>query len=198
MIITSSNLDYLITPVRLLAGDLTGSTFSDSIILTALVAGVKYLQNRWNNRYLIYTSDMLVSGTTVNTPNGECTLSILPDENDVFRNCAFTFESESPPIIDQNDEYPILIAAVIFLRRSVMQSSITVFSNWSTPDLSYSNVQSAKVLQDLLKADMEALDTFFNKRLGRATKSSFPLGVEQDIVTHAPHSVIVPEIITVS
>lgn len=195
MIITSSNLDYLITPVRMHVGDLTEVTFSDSVILTALVYAVKYLQNRWNNRYLIYTSGMIVTGTTVNTPNGTCDLASLPGENDAFRNCHVTFTSAAPPIIDQNDELPIILVSAINLRRSVITSSIHVFSNWSTPDLSFSNVSSSKSLEALINADLKLLDDFFKKRLATPQKSTFPIAGEENVVQFVQTTVIYPEII---
>lgn len=172
-LVTDTNLDYLITEVRMQVGDLTEDTFGDDIIKTALVSAVKYLAGRWGNRYLIYDSDMLVSGTTVKTPDGQCTLSELPaSENYVFRNCHHTFLTESPPVIEQNDEFPIIIAASMFLRRSVITSSMTAFTNWSTPDLSYSNVASHRSIQDSINHDMATLDLFFRKRLGKSVKQS--------------------------
>ena len=180
MIVTTSNLDYLIDPVRLHVGDMAGSTFSDGLVLTSLVFGVKYLQHRWNSKYLIYASGMLVSGTTVNTPQGQCTLDTLPNENDVFRNCYATFTSDAPPIIDQSDEYAIVLTAAILLRRSVFASSISVFSNWSTPDLSFSNVASHKALLDTINADVAALDMLFKGKLAAPQKSTWPIALEYD------------------
>ena len=182
MFVTKSNLDYLIVPVRMYVGDLTEDVFSNTVVLTSLVFAVKYLQNRWNNRYLIYSDSMLVGGTTVNTPDGMCTLSALPDTNDVFRNCAVTFSSTAPPVIDQDDETAVILAASIMLRRSVISSSMSAFSNWSTPDLSYSNVSSSKMLLDLINADMKALDDFFKKRLAAPQKQNFPLAAEEVIL----------------
>jgi hypothetical protein len=192
MIVTQSNLDYLIVPVRMHIGDIAGDVFSNALILTSLVFSVKWLQNRWNNRYLVYTSNMLVSGTTVNTPDGQCTLATLPGVHDVFRNCAITFTSEATPVIDQDDEYPIVIAASILLRRSVITSSLTAFSNWSTPDLSYSNVSSHRALMDLMNADLKALDEFFKKRLASPQKSSFPIAADEIRLTYAGMLDIIP------
>ena len=181
MIITSTNIDYLITPTRFHIGDVSSTLFTDSIIMTGLVFGVKMLQTRWNNRYMVYTSGMLVSGTTVNTPVGQYDLGYLPSENDVFRNPSLSFASIPPPIIDQNDDPVIVLAASILIRRSAISSSASAFSNWSTPDLSVSNVQSGKMLLDMLKTDEQALNDMFKSRLAKPLKSTFPLGAAQDL-----------------
>lgn len=192
MIVTQSNLDYLIVPTRMHVGDVDGSVFSNSLILTSLVFAVKYLQNRWNNRYFIYSSDMLLSGTTVNTPDGSCTLSSIPRANDVFRNCHVSFSSADTPVIDQDDEYAVIIAASIALRRSVITSSLSAFSNWSTPDLSYSNVSSSKMMLDLIAQDVKALDEFFKKRLAAPQKQSLPLANDEILTPYAGMFDIIP------
>lgn len=51
------NVDYLLSDVRLRIGDLDNKRFSDSIVRTAIVAGVKTLERRWNSRYLVYYKD---------------------------------------------------------------------------------------------------------------------------------------------
>lgn len=196
-LVTTTNLDYLATPVRLHVGDLTETTFSDSIIYTALVSAVKFLQNKWSSRYFIYASGMLVGGTTINTPDGQATLTSLPQENDVFRNPFVAFDSLQPPIIDQNDEYAVIVAASLLLRRSVISSSTAVFSNWSTPDLSYSNVQSSKALQEAIAEDTKLLDEFFKRRLGTPVKSRFPLAANLEFVRYAEVTDIIPQTVVV-
>jgi hypothetical protein len=164
MYISSSNLDYLIIPLRFHIGDIEGTSFSDTLCLTGLVNGVKMIASRWSSKYLIYASGMDSSG-----------LDYTPSENDVFRNPAATFIQHSPPIVEQSDEIAIILAASILMRRSVISSSMTAFSNWSTPDLSFSNVQSGKQLQVLLEEDQRMLDLFFKGKLGHILKSTLPI-----------------------
>jgi hypothetical protein len=61
-IVYPTNIDYLIPDVRMRIGDTnaTKTRFSDSIIRTALVGGIKTLQRRWRSRYLVFTPSMLV------------------------------------------------------------------------------------------------------------------------------------------
>lgn len=195
--VTTTNLAYLTDQVRMHVGDLTETTFSDSIIYTALVSSVKFLQNRWGSRYFIYASGMFVSDTTINTPDGQATLSTLPSENDVFRNPFVVFDSLQPPIVEQSDESPIVVGAAILLRRSVVNSSTAVFANWSTPDLSYSNVQSSKALTDAIREDMAYLDTFFKRRLGKVIKSSLPIAANLEFVRYAETTTIIPQNIVI-
>ena len=190
--ITSSNLDYLIPPVRLHLGDPSGSIFSDTVILTGLVFGVKMLQTRWSNRYFIYTSDMHVSGTLINTPNGQFDIGYTPNVNDALRNPFIPFVSTSPPIIDQNDEPAIVLAAAILVRKSAITSSVSAFSSWSTPDLSVSNIQSGKVLVDMLRNDEEALNELFKRRLGKSVKDTFPLGMYTDLTPYVQDTQVIP------
>ena len=172
--ITSSNLDYLLPALRLQVGDPAGTTFSDSLLLTGLVNGVKMLASRWNSKYLIDAN------------------------NDVYRNTAVTFTYTSPPIVEQQDEIAIILAASILVRRSAITSSSTAFTNWSTPDLSFSNVQSSKALLDMLKADEDQLNLFFKGKLGKALKQTIGIARPEDLtyLIEIPPVQVIPEEVT--
>lgn len=171
MLVTHTNLDIYITDVRLYVGDITEPyVYSDSVVMTALVNAVKYLGPRWDNKYLIYGSGIKISDNgseyTVGVPQGQCNIPNTTLENDVFRNCHVTFNSYSPPIVEQSDSVAIVLAASYLLRRASATSSYTGLS-WSTPDLSFSNIQSAKTLQEYIAQDLAALNAFFAVKLGR-------------------------------
>lgn len=54
-----TNIDYLLPEVRLHIGDFgEQKRFSDSVVRTALVSGIKMLQRRWANRYIVYYQSM--------------------------------------------------------------------------------------------------------------------------------------------
>lgn len=57
-IVYPTNIDYLIQDVRLHTGDYESVKFSDSIVRSAIIGGVKMLQRRWNNRYLVFDPTM--------------------------------------------------------------------------------------------------------------------------------------------
>lgn len=171
MLVQSTNLDYLLIPLRLHIGDPNSTQFSDPILLTALVNGVKMLASRWSNKYQIYASGI----------DATC-IGYTPNVNDVYRRCTYTFATNSPPIVEQQDEIAITLAAAILLRRSTITSSMSAFSNWATPDLSYSNVQSSRTLLDMLKADQDMLDAFFKGKLGKIQKQVLPIARDSDLL----------------
>lgn len=197
MIVTRSNLDYLITPTRFHIGDVSGVQFTDSVILTGLVFGVKMLQTRWNNRYLIFSESMHATGNIIHTPVGTYDYGYLPVENDVMRNPAIQYLSDIGPIVEQPDEPAIVLAAAILIRKSAITSSATAFTSWSTPDLSVNNVQSARMLYDMLRADEEALQVLFRTRLAHPKKGKFPLAATQDLTAFAPYTTSIPVAVTI-
>lgn len=178
-----SNLAQYIDDVRLYAGDVGGTQYSDSLVLLALENAIQYLGWRWESKYLIYSSGIINTTPAppgfinVNTPNGMCTIESSYGEGDVFRNCHFAFNSVAPPIIEQKDLPAVLIAATYLLFRSISASAINAIS-WSTPDLSFSNIQSSKTITDFIKEQLLALDLFFKQKLGRIQIGSFARSVE--------------------
>jgi hypothetical protein len=132
------------------------------------------LASRWNSKYLIDAN------------------------NDVYRNTAVTFTYTSPPIVEQQDEIAIILAASILVRRSAITSSSTAFTNWSTPDLSFSNVQSSKALLDMLKADEDQLNLFFKGKLGKALKQTIGIARPEDLtyLIEIPPVQVIPEEVT--
>lgn len=178
-----SNLAQYIPDVRIYVGDIDSTTFSDSTILTALENGVMYLSTRWYNKYLLYSSGIVNSlpanpgYQNVNTPDGMCTILDTFSEGDVFRNCHRTFTSEEPPVMEQQDVPALLIATSYLLRRAIATSS-SVGLSWSTPDLSFSNIQSSRIALDMMKQELAALEFFFKLKLGRMQIGRFGYQVE--------------------
>lgn len=60
-IVLPSNIDYLMTDVRLHIGDLDSERFSDSVVRTALIGAVKMLQRRWGDRYMVYDESLYIT-----------------------------------------------------------------------------------------------------------------------------------------
>jgi len=159
MITTPTNLDYLISFVRVRMGDIySPPQYSEPFIRTALVNAIPSLSQKWTWRYFIYTTSLNRGGNLVETPAGIVELTPLPNEYDIVRNPAATFTMSPPPVVEQNDEAIIVLAATILLRRALIASSTAVFSNWSTPDFSYSNVASAKTMLEALASEQQELD----------------------------------------
>lgn len=194
-IIYPSNIDYLIDVLRLYIGDFEEKAYSDSILRTSLLAGIKMLQRRWNSKYLVldaytlpetlpegYSYDptqqgaiYVASGYVVaSTPQG---YGIIPDgleENDVFRNPHVVFEAPTTSsVIVQEDEYPITIAAALMLFRSRVSSSSVSFQHWSDGEFNFSNVEASRAMRELLNNEAEQLEAYFKRTLAKSVVSSF-------------------------
>lgn len=179
-----TNLDYLMPAVRLRFGDLTGATYSDVTIRTALVNGIRYLQPRWLSKYQLYSDSLLVDPQPVtvpsgyvlaNTSNGQTYIPAGLSEGSVFRNPYIEFTQSSPPVISTDDEEPIVLAAVFILRNIQISSSVTGFVSWSTEDIRFSNSGSQRSLSDLLAQDLANIDLYFKRKIAKPQISQFPM-----------------------
>lgn len=179
-----TNADIMIDDVRLHIGDYEKKKFSDSLIRAAILGGIRMLQRRWKNRYVIYNDAMLTtapSGTVV--PSGYLyatvigTASFVPSgltaDLDVVRNPAHTFTDPGPDIISQEDRYPITIAASLILRKSQITSSADSLQSWSDGEYSYSNLSSAKNLQAMYDSDFSELNLYFKRRPAPVLRGNF-------------------------
>lgn len=182
--LSPSNVDYLIPDIRVRIGDIDKTAFSDKIVRTALISGIKFLQNKWQRRYQVYADTMLINPQPTNgtTPAGYI-YAALPDGynyipsglnvNDVFRNPTITFADVSTSIIVQEDEYPITLAAVLFLRENLLSSNQQTFVNWSDGEYSYSNVAASNVMRGLSASTLDELNAYFKIRRGAPKRGDF-------------------------
>lgn len=139
-----SNIDYLIPEVQLAIGDIGGTAYSEATYRRALLAGVRMLSKRWSGKYYV-------------------------DGENIARSTDVVFENETP-LVEVNDEYAIILAAVVTLRQVALTSSASSFENWSTPDLSYSAGGKERALTKLYSDALQMLEDFFRGRLGRSQK----------------------------
>jgi hypothetical protein len=152
---TSTNLDYLITSLRLWLGD-TDSTsyrYTDAWLRTALVSSVKNLQAWWNHKYLIDTS------------------------YNVYRNPNIEFLFPEPPIIQNSDEYPIVVMGSLIIKGGSLESNSWNVGSWKDHEISYSNIEGSKAKRDSFKRDLMALTQILkppSDRLAWAIKGSLP------------------------
>jgi len=185
MIITYAiNIDYLIPDVRLRIGDLNADRFTDPIIRSSLLAGVKMLQRRWKSRYMVFYDEMLVSPvpSDVTVPAGYVYAKVtqgygfIPSGlhlNDVFRNPYHTFADPGSQVFSQEDEEPILLAASLVLRASQISSSASIFQNWSDGEYSFSNIASSVIMDKMYQANLKELDLYFKRRLADPLRQGF-------------------------
>src|SRR5574341_745094 len=156
LITTPTNIDYLITPLRVHISDLTEPhTYSDDLLRTTLTYGVKALMSRWNSRYL-------VNDTT----------------NYIERNPNIVFDFPAPPIIQHKDERAIILQSSIDLKSSVIYNQSVTNSmgvSWKDDEISYSDQNRSVALLDSLKRDIEELAGLLpvgRQRLAQAKKQS--------------------------
>lgn len=175
-----TNLDYLMPRLRLSFGDLTGAVYSDTIMRTALVNSIEYLQKQWASKYQVYHND-LQTGVTgsgfveINSSDGIGNIPSGLEDGSIFRNPYVIFTQNSPPIIESIDSEAIVLAATYLLRKTQVSSSAADFTSWRTEDISYSNLGSERSLSKLLSDDKAALDEYFRKNIARPQRSDFAI-----------------------
>jgi hypothetical protein len=179
-IVFPTNVDYLIQDIRLRIGDLDATRLSDSIVRTAIISAVKSLQRRWGSRYLVFDPSALTPD--VPAPSGYVSAFVLGSvqsipsglaANDVFRNPVVEFSHGNVPVISQEDEYAVVLAASIILRKSQLTSSAETFQIWSDGQYSFSNASKANALSGLTAGDEAELERLFKARLAGAVRGSF-------------------------
>lgn len=182
LVTSPTNVDYLLSDIRLRVGDLDKLIFSDDIVRTALITGIKFLQSKWQGRYQVYSNTMFVTPQPDTTPINYIYVAlpggynIIPSglfENDVFRNPLVIFNDPSTSIISQPDEYPVTLAALLFLRESLLSSSQQTFLNWTDGKYTYSNVASSKIMQGLSGDTLAELTAYFKTKRGSIVRANF-------------------------
>jgi len=155
---TPTNLDDLISFVRLRIGDLTTPyRYLDSWIRTALVAGVDKLSKWLNFKYLL-------------------------DSNfNIYRNPSamgvFIFPEDTFGIIEPGDKDAIILIASIILLEGSLENSAWNFQSWRDSEISYSNLEQSRTRNDILKSLWDELYKTLKpptKKLARAIKGNLP------------------------
>lgn len=152
---TSTNLDYLITSLRLHLGDTDSSSYryTDPWLRTAIVLSVKALQTWWNHKYLIDTN------------------------YDSYRNPHSDFLFPSPPIIQNSDEQPIVLMAAIIIKGGSLESNSWNIGSWKDHEIAYSNIEGNRAKLESFRRDWLSLTQLLkppSDRLAWAKKGSLP------------------------
>lgn len=156
---SSSDLDYLITPLRLHIWDISEPyTYSDDTLRLALLNGFKALMPRWNFRYLLNYNE-------------------ATDNWDITRNPTITFVQAPPPVIMYSDERPLMLGGSVSLKSGLMYTSTFSTVSWKDEEVSFANQQGAKMQEGSLIRDWEELNSYLperGKRLASPTKGELP------------------------
>ncbi len=151
---TETNLDYLITDLRLHLGDITEPyRYTEAWLRTSLVMSVKALMRWWNYKYL------------------------LDSDYNASRNSRIRFLFPSPPVIEYGDEHPIVLMASIIIKEGSLEQSAWSTGSWKDAEIAYSNIEGSKARTTSLKQDWETLESILKppqKRLAQSHKASTP------------------------
>lgn len=130
-----SNLSYLLPQLRLYLGDNDAETYTDQWLRNALASAVNSLGRWWNEKYLV------------------------DEDCNVIRNPNYikTWMFESPPVIEQQDEFIIILMASILIKSGTIQNNVWNVGTWRDAEIYYSNTEGGKAAQESLKRDWDLL-----------------------------------------
>ncbi len=150
----TTTLDYLIPELRLHLGDIDPATYryTDVWLLVALKMSIKTLGRWWNFKYLY--------DTTLETAS---------------RNPQTTFILAEPPVIEPQDERPILLMASIIIKEGSLEANSWNAGSWKDAEISFSNLEGSRSKQLSLQKDWEELNLLLSaptQRLAQPVKGS--------------------------
>ncbi len=159
-ITVTTDLDYLIPSLRLRLGDIDPANYRylDEWLRVALVGALKTLQSWWGIRYLIDDTTYVVT-----------------------RYSGSTFQFEAPPVIQSNNEAPIVLMAAILVKNGSLENSSWTTGSWRDAEVSVSNIAGLSSREGLLGKFWDELLWYVtppNKRLTIGARSSIP-GAEE-------------------
>jgi hypothetical protein len=134
---TSTTTTYLISQLRLHLGDMNPASYryTDVWLESALISAIKSLMSWWDARYLVDTL------------------------NNILRNPYLTtWELSEPPVIQLEDERPIILMASILVKSGSMENNAWNVGSWRDAEISYSNIEGNRSKQYLLDRDWEELN----------------------------------------
>jgi len=185
MITTQTNVDYLIDSVRLRLGDFEGTVYSTTLVRTAIISAVKYLQKRWKSKYQVVTSGTY-TGDNSSVPSGYAQAHTVDGtayipyglaNDNVYRNPFVAFTQDGPPVVEQNDEDAIVLATAYIIHLAKLTNSSSTFVSWSTEDIRFTNTTAANTMRNVLEALQTELNTVFATRIAQPVVSRQPLNI---------------------
>lgn len=183
MLTTPTNLDQYIENVRFRLGDIAGTEYSDAYVRTILSAAIKFLMGRWKSKYQIVGTDTYVAGeapagwAAANTVDGIGAIPSGLAVGSAFRNPFLEFTQAYPPVLEQDDEDALVLAAVYLIYLGKITGTSDSYYSWSTEDIRYTNTESAKAARLVMEMLKEELDTLFKTRIAQPIASRQPLNV---------------------
>ena len=152
----TTTIDYLLPELRLHLGDIDSSSYryASEWLEVALEMAIKSLGRWWNLKYLMDMSTHTVS-----------------------RNPNLTFVLSEPPVIEMQDERPILLMASIIIKEGSLENNSWNAGAWKDAEISFSNLEGSRAKQLSLQKDWDELSMLLStptSRLAQALKGSLP------------------------
>lgn len=155
-----SGIEYLIPILRLQLGDTNPLTYRylDEWLLVALQSSVKALQRWWSSRY------------TVDDVTGR-----------VSRGSDYTFAYDEPPVIQGQDERPVILMASILVKSGQLEGNSWNVGSWKDAEIAVSNIEGNRSKEFGVKMDWEELKGYMlppSRRLSGAIRIAHPVTEE--------------------
>lgn len=159
------DISYLLPELRIQIGDTTPETYRylDDWLNTSLLVSVKSLGRWWNYKYL-------VESTT----------------NEIYRNPNVPFMFAEPPVIEPQDERPIVVLAAYMVLSGSLENSAWDFVSWKDAEISYSNLESSRARTANLTRLWDELTSLLpepTKKLSFSKKAHMP-GYVKNIIEY--------------
>jgi hypothetical protein len=155
-----SNLFYLIPILRVKLWDIVVPyRYLDEWLDVALIAAIKSLQRWWSNKYLVDSTNLVVS-----------------------RNPDITFTLDEPPVIETSDERVVILMASILVKEGTLENSAWSTATWRDAEYYVSNIEGTKTRESGLKRDWDELLSIIKppqKRLNAGARESFNFGADE-------------------
>ena len=133
--------------------------YTDEWLDIALIQSVKSLQRWWLNRYLVDSTNLIIS-----------------------RNPDSTFVQDEPPVIDAADEMPVILMAAFLVKEGSLENSAWSTATWRDAEYYVSNVEGGKLRDAGLKRTWDRLLMYLKppqKRLNSGARETFNFGSDE-------------------
>lgn len=127
--------------------------YTDAWLSVALIIATKALQRWWNNKYVVDSTDTVVS-----------------------RSSAVTFTFNSPPVIQTFDEMPIILMAAYLIKSGELEANSWNVSTWRDAEYYVSNTEGGRMKDISLQRTWDRLLDILKppqKRLGAGSRIGF-------------------------
>lgn len=148
-----TDLDYLIGDLRLYLGDTDPDTYSYSreTLSDALILAIKALGRRWGRKY-----------------------KVKPDGTINRNTKRHKYEDSLPPVIQFNDEPPIIVQAAIIIKSAELKDHTWDLQSWRDDEIQYSNLGAGRTARDDLERDKNLLDELLSGKLYGTSRQALP------------------------